>query len=285
MINVLIQNGDRSTVVFLPVSRRELAEKLYGIGVNLSAEKIPCIGQNTPPIQVQLTGDTELEKMLIGGLTERDTVGSLNGVVSRFYDLPMQSRQACEAEALEERVANLPRFCECLSKHLPEDITVKYYCPLKVETLGRNEYGDLDDSLSDELDGRFADAYEDEIRETLYAYNDDDVNMAEYFYGSNGVISKLKAVEWDVESHGGELYGCIKATLTAPLTAEEESEFKKWICGQNSDGLGEGFEQQCIEISDGEMYVHFWSSDEDYFIDNETEFGQRLNSDLEMGGM
>ena len=285
MLNVLVTNGDPSSIIGLPANRRELAEKLHSIGIEMPAEKIPCVGVSDPQIHVNLTGDTEMERMLISALTDRDTVGGLNGVLSRFYDLPMQNRQACEAETLEERVANLPRFCECLSRHLPNDIVVKYYCPLKIETLERNEYGDLDDSLSDELDGRFADAYEDEIREKLRAYNDDGVNMAEYFYGSNGVVGKLKAVEWDVEAHGGELYGCIKATLTAPLTAEEESEFKDWICGQNSDGLGEGFEQQCIETSDGEMYVHFWSSDEDYFIDNETEFGQRLNSDLEMGGM
>ena len=132
MINALIKNGERSTSISMPTGRREMAEKLYHIGVNISAEKILCIGLNDLPIKVELTGDTEMETKLIAILTEWDTVGGLNGVLSRFYALPMQNRQECEAEVLAEGVANLPRFCECLSKHLPSEIEVKYYCPLKV---------------------------------------------------------------------------------------------------------------------------------------------------------
>ena len=49
MINALIKNGDRSTIVSIPTGRREMAEKLYHIGVNIPAEKILCIGLNNPP--------------------------------------------------------------------------------------------------------------------------------------------------------------------------------------------------------------------------------------------
>ena len=149
----------------------------------------------------------------------------------------------------------------------------------------RNEYGDIDESLYSELDGNFADSYEEEIRDRLHQYNNDGIDMAEYFSGSNGVTGKLKSAEWDFESHGGTLYGRIKVKLTAPFTPEEETEFKEWIRGQNSDGLGEGFEQQEIDISDGEMYVSYWHSGNDYYIDNETEFVHRLSGDIGMGGM
>lgn len=191
----------------------------------------------------------------------------------------------CEAEVLAEGVANLPRFCGYLSKHLPSEMEVKYYCPLKVMLYERNEYGDIDESLYSELDGNFADSYEEEIRDRLHQYNNDGIDMAEYFSGSNGVTGKLKSAEWDFESHGGTLYGRIKVKLTAPFTPEEETEFKEWIRGQNSDGLGEGFEQQEIDISDGEMYVSYWHSGNDYYIDNETEFVHRLSGDIGMGGM
>ena len=163
-------------------------------------------------------------------------------------------------------------------------VEMKYYCPLKVLVYEENEYGDIDESDSYELDGRFADSYEYEIRERLSEYCDD-LDMAEYFNADHKNIHKLKEVKWDVESVDGTLYGCITATLTDYFTDEEEETFKDWVSGQNSDGLGEGFEQRAIDISDGEMYVSFWHSDDDYFIDNENEFSGRLGMNMGMGGM
>ena len=72
------------------------------------------------------------------------------------------------------------------------------------------------------------------------------------------------------------------------LTPEQEQELKDWISGQ--DGLGEGFEQREIILnngySSGEIYVSLWHSGDDYFIDNEYEFAERLESQrMTMGGM
>ena len=76
----------------------------------------------------------------------------------------------------------------------------------------------------------------------------------------------------------------IKVELAAPLSLSEEKELKAWISGQNSDGFGEGFEQQELEINDGEGYLSFWNSGDNYFIKNETEFRQYLNKQT-MGGL
>ena len=65
----------------------------------------------------------------------------------------------------------------------------------------------------------------------------------------------------------------------------EEESFKDWVCGQNSDGLGEGFEQQAIDLDGDDMYISYWHSGDDYFIDNEQEFSNRINQELSMGGM
>lgn len=50
---------------------------------------------------------------------------------------------------------------------------------------------------------------------------------------------------------------------------DRKADLKDWITGQNSDGLGEGFEQQEINIesysSSGRICVSFWHSDDDYF--------------------
>ena len=59
--------------------------------------------------------------------------------------------------------------------------------------------------------------------------------------------------------------------------------FKAWILGQNSDGLGEGFEQQDIEIDDGILNVHFWNSSDEYYVENKDDFYNRMDNG--MGGM
>lgn len=46
---------------------------------------------------------------------------------------------------------------------------------------------------------------------------------------------------------------------------------KDYICGQYSDGWGEGFEQREISVDGGELYVHFWQPDGFRFL-NEAEF-------------
>jgi len=52
---------------------------------------------------------------------------------------------------------------------------------------------------------------------------------------------KVKSVTWDLEDDDR---GTIWVVTNAELTEEESSAISDWIGGQNSDGLGEGFEQQ-----------------------------------------
>ena len=85
---------------------------------------------------------------------------------------------------------------------------------------------------------------------------------------------------------GEELYGTVSVYLTEPMTEEEESALREWISGQNSDGLGEGFEQQAIELDEYELYVSFWDSGKGYYIKNEAEMEDYLGiSGQQMGGM
>ena len=157
----------------------------------------------------------------------------------------------------------------------------KFYFPLTVHVMERGAY-DWSGEYTDH-DGTYAMMYAEYIMDRIRNYCDED--MMEHFYYNGPVKTKLLSMFWTSEIVNGCLYGRVDVDISEDLTTDEIKTVKNYICGQNSDGLGEGFEQQCIETSDGEMYVHFWSSDEDYFIDNETEFGQRLNSSLEMGGM
>ena len=113
--------------------------------------------------------------------------------------------------------------------------------------------------------------------------------MAAYFHGNNTVVAKLRSATWDFKRQGGELYGCVTVETAGQLTAEQEADLKDWITGQNSDGLGEGFEQQEINIDSysslGRICVSFWHSGDDYFVDNEDEFAERLEQGFNLGGM
>ena len=165
------------------------------------------------------------------------------------------------------------------------EITEVYYFPLTVTLFERTAYGNI--IKTDDLDGRFAADYADEIADKLEEFTGNNTeNPADYFEGSDSAMEKLQSLQWGVETVGDELYGTVTATLFAPLTESEEAELKDYITGQNSDGLGEDFEQRDIEIPEGLMSVHFWEESNDYEILNTDEFCARHSSPgLTMGGM
>ena len=73
--------------------------------------------------------------------------------------------------------------------------------------------------------------------------------------------------------------------LTEPMTEEEEKELRDWIRGQNSDGLGEGFEQRPINTDEGDLYVSYWNSSDEYFLCTEDELDEHLEPHQGMGGI
>ena len=58
---------------------------------------------------------------------------------------------------------------------------------------------------------------------------------------------------------------------------KEEQEWIDELTGQAADGFGEGLEQREIKTDDGDIYVSFWHSGDDYFMENETDFRQRIS--------
>jgi hypothetical protein len=60
-------------------------------------------------------------------------------------------------------------------------------------------------------------------------------------YLPENLKEKINKVEWQLDD---ESSGEIIVMANKELSEEEENQLKEWIDGQNSDGLGEGFEQQ-----------------------------------------
>lgn len=153
----------------------------------------------------------------------------------------------------------------------------KFYFPLTVSVYERDENGWWSDDAV-EYDGRYADILRGEIERRFDGYNDDD--MSDYFNESDSKTAKakLQSMIWGFESVSGCLYGKVSVTLSEELTSEEVEAVKDYICGQNSDGLGEGFEQQSIRVDDEEIYISFWHRGNDYWIYDEDEFNDKIRS-------
>ena len=85
-------------------------------------------------------------------------------------------------------------------------------------------------------------------------------------------------MKWGFESVNNSLWGVVDVALNSEITQEEDEEIKDYITGQNSDGLGEGFEQQDISVDEGILNVHFWKWSDDYQIYSEEEFIDQFES-------
>jgi hypothetical protein len=151
----------------------------------------------------------------------------------------------------------------------------KFYFPLTVNIRERGDYDWGDNYM--ERGGVYAEEYRGAIERVFDGYNDYD--MVDYFdeYYSATAKAKLHSMIWGFESVNSCLYGKVDVTLSEELTEEETEAVKEYICGQNSDGLGEGFEQQEIRIGyDEEIYVSFWHMGNDYWIYTAEEFNDKI---------
>jgi hypothetical protein len=152
----------------------------------------------------------------------------------------------------------------------------RFYFPLIVSVYEKTGWGmDWDDYI--EGGGELASLYRGEIENAFDEYNDGD-DMTAYFDESETAKAKIQHIEWRFESVNNCLYGRVDVALSASLTEDETEIVKDWITGQNSDGLGEGFEQRVIKVPDGEITVSFWSEDDKYQIYDENEFYKAVRS-------
>lgn len=75
---------------------------------------------------------------------------------------------------------------------------------------------------------------------------------------ADGIVS----ISWELED---EEFGVIQLISSRPLSRDLLDAISRWIRGQNSDGIGEGFEQQDF------AWIPYDTEDEDYYYSNEGE--------------
>ena len=290
-MNAIISKGGKTAHVQLPAEQKQLAGALVYLGENHASDyELKYNEENRAGLKVSLDCHGLVENAIAKSVPNGLRFSILNDALSLMKNLPYRVKRDLEDSIALNGLASFGQLEKMLVDATPRAVTTKYYCPLTLQIHGRDSWGDIDNEGYAE-DGEFAARHEDVIRSALQAYTAyDEVNMAEYFHGDNRVKEKIISADWDFERKGDALYGCITVRTAGPLSSEEDESLKEWITGQNSDGLGEGFEQQEIHFDGGYrggyMYVSFWNPGDDYFVDNETEFEERFNTQgMEMGGM
>ncbi len=127
--------------------------------------------------------------------------------------------------------------------------------------------------------------FESDITEAITAYDcigEEPRGLMHYFNDSLDVARKVITAIPKIMEHEGELYGVLECMIKEPLTEEELMVLKDYWTAQMSDGWGEGFEQQAIQVEDGELFVSFWSNGDSWSVMTEEELLQSLNQQARM---
>lgn len=288
MLYAIIEHNNDTLIMEFPCRRMTMAEHLASVGIRTPAHEIKCVDEENIPIKVKIFGESEFGKRLASIVSAEDTISLVNSFCEMYQNMPYANKQDIMEAILQDKVGSLKEFGQLMMQRREQDVTEHYYCPLTAMVYPRNDYGDLED-YPDEYDGSYLAVYEEKIRDLIKKEESrDSENLAEYFDGSNSAVAKLKEIHFNTQNVDGILYGCIRVELNEALTLEEDAEIKNFLTGQCSDGFGESLEQREIRVEDGDMYVSFWNSGEEYFMLNSEEFDeylQTLHNGMSMGGM
>ena len=282
MITAIIRNKENTLVLDFPRSIYDLYEKLQSVGIMRSPKQITLTDNENENIGVKLFSDNDFGRHLLFTLNEENTLNDANLLTLIVQAADEDIKEALEQDILYDQYGSMNEVVAAVRQMTQDAGPIKavFFCPL----VGNIDEGDGD--MFTVGDSYLADSA-DEISDALKRYTANDENdMAAYYNKDDGVSEKLTSAVWSVELHGGRLFGRIDCSLKEPLTTEETERLREWITGQCADGLGEGFEQQPIDTMDGELFVSFWNSGDDYAMMTEDEFEDHLqNTEMTMGGM
>lgn len=282
MITAIIRNKENTLVLDLPHSIYDIYEKLQSIGIMQPPKRIPLTDNEDEDIGVKLFSESDFGRHLLLTLNEKNSLADANLLTYIVQNASEDIKETLEQDILYDQYSSMNEVVAAVRQMTQDAGPVKavFFCPL----IGNIDEGDED--MFTVGDSYLADS-ENEINDALKEYTANDENdMAAYYNEDDGIKEKLTSAVWSVELHGGRLFGRIDCSLKEPLTTEETERLREWITGQCADGLGEGFEQQPIDTMDGELFVSFWNSGDDYAMMTEDEFEDHLqNTEMTIGGM
>lgn len=282
MVYAEIKNKRDTLVLGFPRNAADMQIKLSSIGIHKNVKDIPLSAQESDDIRVRLYAENNIWNHFVRIFSGTESLADVNEAVWAVLKADEVIKTELEQNIIHDQydsVQELLKDIEGMTVSAGK-YTESFYFPLK-GMLDENEYEDYY-----EIDNMFLQEYKHDIREAVEREQSIG-DMAQYFNRSESVNEKLASAVWSVDEVGGKLYGRVNVRLKEPLTEGETEILKEWISGQNSDGLGEGFEQRAIETEEGDLYVSFWNSGDGYFVYNQEEMDEYIHQqhEIQMGGM
>lgn len=283
MISAVIQNKTGTDlIVEMPCDSYQISSQLWERGIHISPRRLKVSDDNDNGVRVTLTAVDPVGEQLISLFGPRNSLSDVNNVLNAVANARPEVRME-----LDQRILS---GCYCAPDEVIRDVRavtqemapvkLSFYCPLKGQI---NEWdGGMEDTYNSTLLEN-QDKIEKQLEEEQQP---EDGDMAEYLVGDNASLyAKLYLAEFCVDEIGGQLYGRIDCWFTQRPNEDEIDYLREEIIGQAADGFGEHFEQQAIRIDEGDLYVSFWDSGDDYFMYTEDEMEAHLNGPMTMGGM
>ena len=283
MINAIINHKDKTAVIEFPLDLYPLYQSLTDVGFQGGPHRVKLTDNEGDDMRVKLYSESDFGNHLMLLFNENDTLEDVHTVVGAITNAPDEVKEQLEEYILNDQLDTKEELYDLLTelKEANAPVVTTFYCPLSGQI-----YDGYDGGTSD-VDGRFLSDYISEIEEKLEHEQNPDFEIADYITDHPTANAKLKMARWSVEEIGGVLYGRIDCRSAEAFTSEEIEAIKEGISGQNSDGFGEGFEQREISTDEGDLYVSFWHSGDDYFIHTQEEMDEYINqgNGLKIGGM
>lgn len=282
MINVIVHNKENVYVAELSKGKMDILLGIRSIGICDKLEQIYLTDNKEDDIRVLLYSNSDVGTHIIKLLAGKNTLEDAIKVVHAIKNSNVEIKEELEQNIIYDQYHSIDELVQDI-KEMTEELgsSIEYF------------YFPLCGRIDDETCGEIADSqiflnYEADIREAIEReQNQEDFDMAQFYYGNESVQKKLISAMWSVKKMNNELYGYVEIRLREELTDNERESLKYWILGQNSDGLGESFEQHPIYIEEGDLYISFWSADDDYFVYDSNEMHEYLSKQYkqQMGGM
>lgn len=282
MVYAEIKNKRDTLVLGFPRNAEDMQIKLSSIGIHKNVKDIPLSAQESDDIRVRLYAENNIWNHFVRIFSGNESLADVNEAVWAVLKADEVIKTELEQNILHDQYDSVQKLLKDIEGMTVSagKYTESFYFPLK-GMLDEDEYEDYY-----EIDNMFLREYKSDIQEAVEEEQSIG-DMAQYFYKESSAKEKLVSAIWTVDEVEGKLYGCVNIRLKEPLTEEESKVFKEWITGQNSDGLGEGFEQRAIEVEEGDLYVSFWDCRNHYFVYNQEEMDEYIHQqhEIQMGGM
>lgn len=250
----------------------------YGLLNSIFSLKVKDMKAEDAP--VRLHADSDVGNGLLRILPDNDSLYDVRVTDESVSSVREELHDDLEANLVYEQYNDTEEMYEDIKEMLKALASSKlsFFCPLSgnISDHDGDYYETSNDVLTDNADA---------IEEAIAREQATEINMADYVSEHADIKGKLVFVEWGVEERQGMLYGKIDCYLAEELTPEETERLRDAITGQNSDGLGEGFEQREIPIDEGDLYVSYWQSGNEYFLYTEDEMNALAQANgLKFGG-